>query len=217
MRSISRILKHGWLIKHKVQLNSTTWKCNINMNEIGRTSGGSRVCHMGPLHILKDLSAEHRHPTRLLQPLPIPKWKWEVVTMDFIIGFPRIGKQHDSIMMVVDKLMKAAHFIPLKTTHKEDNIVDIFMMEIARLHDIPKTIVSDRDPKFTSKFWKGLFKGFRMNLNFNIAYHPESDGKTKRVNQVIEDMLRMYVMDKPSKWEDYLHLVELSYNNGYQA
>jgi hypothetical protein len=77
--------------------------------------------------------------------------------------------------------------------------------------------VSDRDPKFTSKFWKGLFKGFRMNLNFNIAYHPESDGKTKRVNQVIEDMLRMYVMDKPSKWEDYLHLVELSYNNGYQA
>jgi hypothetical protein len=85
------------------------------------------------------------------------------------------------------------------------------------LHDIPKTIVSDRDPKFTSKFWKGLFKGFRTNLNFNIAYHPESDGKTKRVNQVIEDMLRMYVMEKPSKWEDYLHLVELSYNNGYQA
>jgi hypothetical protein len=77
--------------------------------------------------------------------------------------------------------------------------------------------VSDRDTKFTSKFWKGLFKGFGMNLNLNTAYHPESDGKTERVNQAIEDMLRMYVMDKPSKWEDYLHLVEFAYNNGYQA
>jgi transposase InsO family protein len=85
------------------------------------------------------------------------------------------------------------------------------------LHSIPKTIVSDRDPKFTSKFWKGLFKGFRMNLNFSTAYHLESNGHTERVNQVIEDMLRMYVMDKPSKWEDYLHLVEFAYNNGYQA
>jgi hypothetical protein len=91
------------------------------------------------------------------------------------------------------------------------------MREVAHFHSVPKTIVFDRDPKFTSNFWKGLFKGFRTNMNFSTAYHPESDGKTERVNQVIEDMLIMYVMDKPSKWEDYLHLVEFSYNNGYQA
>jgi hypothetical protein len=77
--------------------------------------------------------------------------------------------------------------------------------------------VSDRDPKFTSNFWKGLFKGFRTNLNFSTTYHLESDGQTEWVNRVIEDILRMYVMDKPSKWEDYLHLVEFTYNNGYQA
>jgi hypothetical protein len=77
--------------------------------------------------------------------------------------------------------------------------------------------VSARDLKFTSKLLKGLFKGFGTNLNFSTTYHPNSDGKTKRVNQVIEDMLRMYVMDKPLKWEDYLHLVEFAYNNGYQA
>jgi hypothetical protein len=77
--------------------------------------------------------------------------------------------------------------------------------------------VSDRDPKFTSNFWKGLFKGFRMNLNFSTTYHPESDGQTERVNRVIEDILGMYVMDKPSRWEDYLHLVEFAYNNGYHA
>ena len=85
------------------------------------------------------------------------------------------------------------------------------------MHEIPKTIVSDRDPKFTSNYWKGLFKGFRTNMNFSIAYHPESDGKTERVNRVIEDILRMYVMDKPSRWEDCLHLVEFTYNNGYHT
>jgi hypothetical protein len=147
------------------------------------------------------VKAEHRHPTGLLQPLPILEWKWEVVTMDFITKFPRTSKHHDSIMVVVDKLTKAAHFIILKTTHKSTNADDIYMRKVARLHGISKAIVSDRDPKFTSKFWKGLFKGFRINMNFSTTYHPESDGKTKRVNQVIEDMLRMYVMDKPSKWE----------------
>jgi hypothetical protein len=77
------------------------------------------------------VKAEHRHPAGLLQPLPIPEWKWEVVTMDFIMGFPRTCKLHDSIMVVVDKLTKAAHFIPLKTTHKATNVIDIFMKEVA--------------------------------------------------------------------------------------
>jgi hypothetical protein len=163
------------------------------------------------------VKVEHRHPTGLLQPLPIPEWKWEVVTMDFITRLPRKNKQHDSIMVVVDNLTKVAHFIPLKTTHKVANVANIYMREVSRLHGIPKKIVSERDLKFSSKFWRGLFKGFRMNLNFNTYYHPESDGKTKRVNQVIEDMLMMYVMDKPYEWEYYLHLVEFSNNNGYQA
>jgi hypothetical protein len=163
------------------------------------------------------VKAKHRHPAGLLQPLPIPEWKWEVVTMDFITRLPRTSKQHDSIMVVVDKLTKDAHFIPLKTTQNATNVVDIFLKEVARLHKIPNTIVSDRDPKFTSNFWKGMFKGFRTNLNFSTAYHPESNGHTERVNRVIEYMLRMYVMDKPSRWEDYLHLVEFAYNNGYHT
>jgi hypothetical protein len=163
------------------------------------------------------VKAENRHLAELLQPLTISEWKWEIMTMDFITGLPRTNKLHDSIMVVVDKLTKVAHFIPLKTTHKATEVVDIFLKEVARLHEIPKTIVPDRDLKFTSNFWKGLFKGFRMNMNFSTSYHPESDGQTKRMNRVIEDILRMYVMDKPSKWEDYLHLVEFAYNNGYQT
>jgi hypothetical protein len=140
---------------------------------------------------------EHRHLAGFLQPLPILEWKWGVVTMDFITKLPRTNKQHDSIMVVVDKLTKFVHFIPVKLTHKEVNIVDIYMREIDRLHGIPKTIVSDKDPKLTSNFWKGLFNGFGTNLNFNTTYHPESGEQTKRVNQVIEDMLRMHVMYKP--------------------
>ena len=85
------------------------------------------------------------------------------------------------------------------------------------MHGLPKAIVSDKDVKFTSNFWKGLFTDLGTKLNFSTAYHPQTDGKTERVNQVLEDMLRMYVMDKPTKWEDYLHLVEFAYNNGHQA
>jgi hypothetical protein len=92
------------------------------------------------------------------------------------------------------------------------------MREICKLHGVPKTIVSNRDPKFTSNFWKGLFKGIGKSMKFRTTYHPESYGKTKRPNQVMEDMLRMYVLNKPSKWEweDCLHLVEFAYNKGYQ-
>jgi hypothetical protein len=143
------------------------------------------------------VKAEHRHPAGLLQPLPISESKWEVVTMDFITGLPKTRKQHDSIIFAVDKITKAAHFIPQKTTHKASDVVDIFLKEVARLHRIPKMIMSDREPKYTSNLWKGMFKGFITNMNFSTAYHPESDGQIERVNKVIEDMLRMYVMDKP--------------------
>ena len=78
-------------------------------------------------------------------------------------------------------------------------------------------IVSDRDAKFTTNFWKSLFKCLGTQLNFSTAYHPQTDGHTERVNQVLEEMLRMYVMDKPGKWEDYLQLVEFAYNNNFQV
>ena len=91
------------------------------------------------------------------------------------------------------------------------------MKDIFILHDVPKVIVSDRDANFTGNFWKSLFKGLDTQLNFSIAYHPQTDGQNERLNQVLEDMLRMYVMEKPSKWEDYLHLVEFAYNNNFQV
>ena len=91
------------------------------------------------------------------------------------------------------------------------------MKQILRLHGIPKIIISDRDLKFTGNFWKSLFKGLNTTLNFSTSFHPQTYGQTERANQVLEDMLRMYVREQPGKWEDYLHLVEFSYNNHYQA
>jgi hypothetical protein len=120
-------------------------------------------------------------------------------------------------MVVIDKLSKSAHFIPVKSTFKDTNITEIFIKEIFRPHGIPKVVISDRDVKFTSAFWKVLFARQNTNLNFNTSYHPQTDGQIERTNKIIEDMLYMYVRTKPSKWKDYPHLVEFTFNNGYQT
>jgi hypothetical protein len=164
----------------------------------------------------QQVKEEHRHPIGLLQPLPIPEWKWETISMDFIIGLPKSARQNDAIMVVVYKLSKSAHFILVKSTCKEIDIANIFMKEIFKLYGMPREIISDRDMKFTSIFWRSLMAGFETKLLFSTTYHPQTDGKTERVNQILEDMLRMHVMHQPKKWEDYLPLVEFAYNNGYQ-
>lgn len=165
----------------------------------------------------QQVKAEHQHPAGLLQPLPIPEWKWETITMDFITGLPKSKKNNDSIMVVVDKLSKSAHFIPVQSTYRAAQIANVFMQNIFKLHGLPKTIISDRDVKFTSVFWRTLFERLGTQLNFSTAYHPQIDGQNERVNQVVEDMLRSYVMQQPTRWEEYFHLVEFAYNNGYHT
>ena len=131
---------------------------------------------------------EHQHLAGLLQPLPIPSWKWEIISLDFVTALLKNQNLNDSIMVVVEKLSKAAHFIPVKTTYKDANIADIFLKQIFRLHGILKIIILDRDPKFTSNFWRSFFKGLNTRLNFSSSFHPQTDGKTERVNQVLEDL-----------------------------
>ena len=104
-------------------------------------------------------------------------------------------------MAVIDRLSKSAHFILVQSTYKTLQIADIFMREIFRLHDIPKTFISDRDVKFTSTFWKFFFTDLGTQINFSTAYHPQRDGQIEWVNQVLEDMLHIYVMQQPTKWE----------------
>jgi hypothetical protein len=133
----------------------------------------------------------------------------------FFTRLPISTKQNDAIMVVVDKLRKSVHFIPIKSTRMVIDIAQIFMKEVFRLHGMPKEIVSDRDTKFTSNFWKSLMASLETKLLFSTAYHPQTNRQTERVNQILEDMLRIHVMHQPRKWEDYLPLVEFAYNNGY--
>jgi transposase InsO family protein len=137
--------------------------------------------------------------------------------MDFIVGLPLTTRRHDSIFVVVDTLTKSAHFIPVRTTYQAPDIARVFISEIVRLHGVPKRIISDRGSVFTGRFWTSFQEALGTQLNFSTAYHPETDGQTKRMNQTLEDMLRMYVMDQQKRWEEFLPLVEFAYNNSYQS
>ena len=116
------------------------------------------------------VKVEHQHPAGLLNPLSIAEWKWDTVSIDFITGPPKTKYQHDSVMVVVDTLTKAAHFIPMKSTFGTAQVADVFLKEVVRLHGVPKVIVLDRDAKFTTTFWKGLFEGMGTKLNFSTTY-----------------------------------------------
>ena len=165
----------------------------------------------------QQIKAEHQKPAGMLQPLEVPQWKWEQITMDFVSGLPKTTAGHDSVWVIVDRLTKSAHFLPIKTTHTVDKLAELYIKEIVRLHGIPNSIVSDRDTRFTSKFWKSLQENLGTRLKFSTAFHPQTDGQSERTIQVLEDMLRACVLDFPGSWSRYLPLVEFSYNNSYQA
>jgi hypothetical protein len=137
--------------------------------------------------------------------------------MDFITGLPRTKSGYDSIWVIVDRLTKVAHFIPVKTTYTSAKLADIYMKRIVSLHGVPKSIVSDRGTQFTSHFWKQLHESLGTRLEFSTAFHPQTDGQTERVNQILEDMLRACALDYGSSWDDNLPYAEFSYNNSYQA
>jgi IS30 family transposase len=110
--------------------------------------------------------------------------------MDFIVGLPNTQSSYDSIWVIIDRLSKVAHFIPVKTIYKGSKLVELYIARIVCLHGVHKKIVSDRGTQFTSKFWEKLNESMDTKLNFSSAYHPQTDGQTERVNQILEDMFR---------------------------
>jgi hypothetical protein len=136
------------------------------------------------------IKAEHQRPAGLLQPLKIPQWKWDEIGMDFIVDLPRTRTGYDSIWVVVDRLTKAAHFIPVKTTYNSVVLAELYMAQIVCLHGVPKKIVSDRGTQFTSHFWQHLHEALGTHLKFSLAYHPQTDVQIERTNQIPEDTLR---------------------------
>ncbi|KAL4028569.1 hypothetical protein IC575_011766 [Cucumis melo] len=127
--------------------------------------------------VCQRVKAPRQKPAGLLQPLSIPEWKWENVSMDFITGLPRTLRGFTVIWVVVDRLTKSAHFVPGKSTYTASKWAQLYMSEIVRLHGVPVSIVSDRDARFTSKFWKGLQTAMGTRLDFSTAFHPQIDGR----------------------------------------
>jgi hypothetical protein len=150
------------------------------------------------------IKAEHQRPAGLLQPLQIPQWKWDEIGMDLIVGLPRTRTGYDSIWVVVDRLTKAAHFIPVKTTYNSAVLAELYMSRIVCLHGISKKIVSDRGTQFTSHFWQQLHEALGTHLKFSSAYHPQTDGQTERTNQILEDMLRACALHDKIGWDKRL-------------
>lgn len=159
---------------------------------------------------------EHLRPGGLLQPLDIPSAVWADVAMDFIEALPRVNGK-TVILTVVDRFSKYAHFIPLSHPYTAASVARAFFQDIVRLHGLPSSIVSDRDPVFTSAFWKELFALAGVHLRFTSAFHPQSDGQSEASNKIIAMYLRCLTGDRPWQWVHWLPWVEFCYNSSYQA
>ncbi|KAJ9524507.1 hypothetical protein QJQ45_019534 [Haematococcus lacustris] len=177
-------------------------------------------------HSRKLLPAERNYPTHeqellslveALKPLPVPQHRWEQVSMDLITQLPVTSAGHDAIVVFVDKLTRMIHTVPTTTTVSAPELAQLFFDSVFKYHGLPKVIISDRDPRFTSNFWQQLFAKTGTHLNISTANHPQTDGQTERANRTIEDMLRNYVSPHHTDWDNHLTAVEFAYNASIQA
>ncbi|KAK1432009.1 hypothetical protein QVD17_08873 [Tagetes erecta] len=152
-----------------------------------------------------------------MQPLEIPLWKWEHITMDLVTKLPKTAKGYDAIWVVVDRLTKSAHFIPIREAYSSERMAEEYINEVVSRHGVPVSIVSDRDTRFTSRFWRKFQCEMGTKLLISTAYHPQTDGQSERTIQTLEDMLRACIIDFGGSWDKYLPLAEFSYNNSYHS
>ncbi|GJX11941.1 putative reverse transcriptase domain-containing protein [Tanacetum coccineum] len=163
------------------------------------------------------VKAGHQKPSGLLVQPEIPEWKWEKITMDFVTKLPKTANGYDTIWVIVDRLTKSAHFLPMTKNDPMEKLMKLYMKEVVTRHGVPVSIISDRDGRFTSLFWQALHKALGTRLDMSTAYHPETDGQSERTIQNLEDMLRACVLDFGKNWDRHLPLVEFSYNNSYHT
>ncbi|GJX84481.1 putative reverse transcriptase domain-containing protein [Tanacetum coccineum] len=163
------------------------------------------------------VKAEHQRPSGLLQQLELPEWKWDNITMNFIMKLPRTKSGHDTIWVIVDKMTKSAHFLATREDYSMEKLARLYIDKIVARHGVPVLIILDRDGRFTSRFWQTLQKALGTRLDMSMAYHPQTDGKTERTIQTFEDMLRACVIDFGDSWDVHLPLTEFSYNNSYHS
>jgi hypothetical protein len=159
--------------------------------------------------------ASNRRPGGLLQPLPVPTDTWSSVSMDLIVSLPQTAAGYTAIAVFVDRLSKMVRLAPCRDDTSAEQFADLFVEHVFRSHGLPATIVSDRDPRFTSGVWQALMTRLQVTHSMSSAFHPQSDGNTERVNRVLEDMLRHFVDPTQSNWDKLLPLVEFAINDSY--
>jgi hypothetical protein len=155
-------------------------------------------------------------PAGLLQPLPPPKGAWQDISMDFIDGLP-LSDGANVILVVVDRLTKYAHFIPLCHPYTAKSVAKAYVENIVKLHGVPLSIISDRDRVFTSAFWRSLINVVGTKLHYSTTYHPQTDGQTERVHQCLEQYLRCAVQDEPKTWRRWLPMAKFLYNTSHHT
>ncbi|GJZ56984.1 putative reverse transcriptase domain-containing protein [Tanacetum coccineum] len=159
------------------------------------------------------VKAEHQRPSGLLVQPVIPEWKWDNITMDFITKLPKSSQGFDTIWVIVDRLIKSAHFLPIRENDLLEKLVRLYLNRIVARHGIPDLIIYDRNGRFTSNFWKSFQKALGTDISMSTAYHPETDDQSERTIQTLKDMLRACVINFGKGWVRHLPLAEFSYNN----
>ena len=172
--------------------------------------------HIRECGVCQQMKHETCKPAGLLQPLPIPYKPWTTVSMDFVNDLP-LSQRLDIVMVIVDRLTKYVYFIGLSHPYFVAKVAALFAQNVFKLHGMPTSIISNRDPVFTANFWAELFKFQEVKLAMSSAYHPQTDGQTEMVNKCIEQYLRSFCTDRPTEWSNWLYLAEYSFNTNYHS
>lgn len=162
------------------------WKINVNRYKVCQHAKGKS------------------QNTGLYVPFPIPDRPWDSVNMDFVLVLPKSQKGNDSILVVVDIFAKMAHFIPCYKTSDATHVAILFFKDVVRLYGLPKSIISDKDTRFTGHFWRTLWKKLGTKLNFSLVYHPQIDGQIEKVSRSLGNIIRSLVGDHPKQWDQVL-------------
>ncbi|KAI9191530.1 hypothetical protein LWI28_009631 [Acer negundo] len=233
---LGRILSFcWWMVFYFGEINFVFPDCSLRLQIIKESHGEGHVGRDRTLQLVKgsyfwptirkevekyvarcricQLSKGKATNAGLYMPLPIPTQPWTDLSMDFILGLSRTQQGVDSIYVIVDRFSKMAHFVPCKKTTDAVKVAQLFFREVYRLHGLPTSIVSDRDTRFLSHFWRSLWKMVNTRLDFSSAYHPQTDGKTDVVNRALGDLLRCLVGDNVRSWDLKLSQAEFAHNH----
>jgi hypothetical protein len=182
---MSKFSIHPGSTKMYQDLKQNFWWSNMKV-DIAKYVAECNTCHR--------MKASHLKSAGVLQPLLIPIWKWDDISMDFIVGLPLTARKKDSIWVIVDRLTKTAHFIAVHTTYSVQQYAELYMNQIVCSNGIPKTIIPGRGTQFLARFWEKLHECLGTKLIRSFSYHPRTDGQTERINRILEDMLRASIL-----------------------